>query len=98
MNKSEFIEQIAAEAGISKKAAAAALDSVMSVVTSTLKKGGHVTLAGFGKFSAVQRRARIGTNPRTGAQMAIKAKVVPVFAPGATLKNAMLYGQQLLAQ
>jgi DNA-binding protein HU-beta len=50
--------------------------------------GNEVRLTGFGKFSAVQRSARQGRNPRTGERMYIAAKSVPKFSPGAELKKA----------
>lgn len=46
-------------------------------------------LTGFGKFSAVERSAREGGNPRTGETMQIAAKSVPKFSPGAELKKAV---------
>ena len=49
MNKSELVDFIAGEAEISKAAAGRALDAVTTAVKKTLKKGGTVTLVGFGR-------------------------------------------------
>ena len=68
MNKSELVDFIAGEAEISKAAAGRALDAVTTAVKKTLKKGGTVTLVGFGTFSVGKRAARIGRNPQTGAE------------------------------
>jgi DNA-binding protein HU-beta len=74
MTKAELVEKAAKEAGISKVAAAAALNSFMNNVTKALKKkDGKVTLVGFGTFSKVRRKARKGRNPQTGAPIKIKA-------------------------
>ena len=89
MNKSELADFIAGEAEISKAAAGRALDAVTTAVKKTLKKGGTVTLVGFGTFSVGKRAARIGRNPQTGAEIKIKAAKVPKFRPGKALKDAV---------
>ena len=89
MNKSELVDFIADEAEISKAAAGRALDAVTTAVKKTLKKGGTVTLVGFGTFSVGKRAARIGRNPQTGAEIKIKAAKVPKFRPGKALKDAV---------
>lgn len=89
MNKSELVDYIAGEAEISKAAAGRALDAVTTAVKKTLKKGGTVTLVGFGTFSVGKRAARIGRNPQTGAEIKIKAAKVPKFRPGKALKEAV---------
>lgn len=89
MNKSELIEHIAANADLSKAAAARALDATIGAVQMTLKKGGTVSLVGFGTFSVGKRAARVGRNPRTNAVIKIKAAKVPKFRPGKALKDAL---------
>jgi DNA-binding protein HU-beta len=89
VNKSELIDQIAKSADISKAAAGRALDATISAVKSTLKKGGMVTLVGFGSFYVGKRAARSGRNPRTGATIKIKAAKVPKFRAGKALKDAV---------
>jgi DNA-binding protein HU-beta len=89
MNKSDLIEAMAADAGISKAAAKAALESFTSNVTATLKKGGKVALVGWGTFSVSKRAARTGRNPQTGAEITIAAKNVAKFKAGAGLSDAV---------
>ena len=89
MNKSELVDFIAGEAEISKAAAGRALDAVTTAVKKTLKKGGTLTLVGFGTFSVGKRAARVGRNPQTGAEIKIKAAKVPKFRPGKALKDAV---------
>jgi DNA-binding protein HU-beta len=89
VNKSELIDQIAAEADISKAAAGRALDAAVAAVKLELKKGGSVTLVGFGTFHVGKRAARTGRNPRTGAAIKIKAAKIPKFRPGKALKDAL---------
>jgi len=74
MTKAELIAVMAKDAGISKTAAGKALNSFMAGVTKALKKkGGKVTLVGFGTFSKIRRKARKGRNPQTGEPIKIKA-------------------------
>jgi DNA-binding protein HU-beta len=89
MNKSEFIDAIAAEAGMTKADAGKALDAFTKVATKTLKKGDKITLVGFGTFSISKRAARKGRNPQTGKAIQIKAKKVAKFKAGADLANAV---------
>ncbi len=89
MNKSELVDQIAADAEISKAAAGRALDAAVSAVKSALKKGDTVTLVGFGTFYVGERAARTGRNPRTGKSIKIKAARVPKFRAGKGLKDAV---------
>ncbi len=89
LNKSELIDQIAKQADISKAAASRALDAAIGAVKTSLKKGGMVTLVGFGTFYVGKRAARGGRNPRTGAAIKIRAAKVPKFRPGKALKDAV---------
>ena len=89
MNKSDLIDAMAADAGISKAAAKAALDSLTNSVTSTLKGGGKVSLVGWGTWSVSKRAARSGRNPQTGATIQIAAKNVVKFKAGAGLSGAV---------
>lgn len=89
MTKAEVIQKMAKDANISKAAAGRALDSFTTTVTKALKKGGKVTLVGFGTFSVTKRKARKGRNPQTGEVIKIKAKKVPKFSAGAGLKKSV---------
>ena len=90
MTKAELIEKMAKDAGISKSAAKAALDSFVSNVTKALKKkDGKVTLVGFGTFQKIRRKARKGRNPQTGEAIKIKAQKTVKFKPGKKLKASV---------
>ncbi|MBI2753417.1 MAG: HU family DNA-binding protein [Betaproteobacteria bacterium] len=89
MNKADLIEEIAQAAEISKSAAERAVDAMVAAVKSSLKKGNLVTLVGFGSFYVGRRAARVGRNPRTGAEIRIKAARVPKFRAGKALKDAL---------
>ncbi|MFJ1328880.1 HU family DNA-binding protein [Capnocytophaga canimorsus] len=89
MNKTELIDAIAAETGVSKSDAKKVLDSFLGNVENTLKKGGKVSLVGFGSWSVSKREAREGRNPQTGKTIKIEAKNVVKFKPGSELNDAV---------
>jgi nucleoid DNA-binding protein len=89
MNKTELVDAIADDAGLTRADASRALESFVTIVNKTLKKGDEVALTGFGKFSVVKRAARVGVNPRTGEKVKIKASKAPKFSAGATLRQTV---------
>lgn len=89
MNKTELIEAMAKESGLTKKDAEKALNAFVTVTTGALKKKDKVQLVGFGTFEAVKRAARKGVNPQTGKAIKIPAAVAPKFKPGKGLKDAV---------
>jgi len=89
MNKSELINAIAEESGLTKADAGRALDATLTSVTNALKGGDSIALIGFGTFSVKERSARTGRNPQTGEAIQIKASKIPSFKAGKTLKDAV---------
>jgi DNA-binding protein HU-beta len=89
VTKSEFVDQVADRAGLSKKDAGDAVDAMLETIEGALKRGSDVTFSGFGKFSVSQRSAREGRNPATGEKIKIAASRVPKFTAGAGLKKAV---------
>jgi DNA-binding protein HU-beta len=89
MNKSELIDAIAADSGLSKADAGRALDGFTSAITGALKGGDSVSMVGFGTFAVKHRAARAGRNPRTGETIQIKASNNPSSKAGKALKDAV---------
>ncbi|MAP53472.1 MULTISPECIES: HU family DNA-binding protein [Altibacter] len=89
MNKSDLIDAMAEDAGITKAAAKKALESFLGNVEKSLKKGNRVSLVGFGSWSVSKRAARDGRNPQTGKTIRIAAKKVVKFKAGSELANAV---------
>lgn len=89
MTKEELVQRMAKEAGIPKTKASQALNAFFDGVTSSLKKGKRVSFVGFGTFTVGKRRARMGRNPRTGAEIKIAASKVPKFRAGKALRDAV---------
>ena len=89
MTKSEFVDQVAARTGLSRKDAANAVDAALETIQDALQRGSEVTFSGFGKFHVAERGAREGTNPATGERIQIAASRVPRFSPGSALKKSI---------
>ncbi len=89
MNKQDLIGQIADRAGLSRSDSSRAVETMLEVITSALKRGDEVRLVGFGNSSVTRRKASVGRNPRTGEPMQIKASSQPKFRPGRILKDAV---------
>ena len=89
MNKSELIDAMAKESGLSKKDTEKALKAFTDTVTATLKKKDKVQLVGFGTFETKKRAARTGRNPQTGKEINNKGSTAPSFKAGTALKDAL---------
>jgi DNA-binding protein HU-beta len=87
MTKAELIAQVAGEAQIRKVDAEKAVNSLIRIVSETLKSTGRLALAGFGTFVVAARKAREGRNPQTGKPIKIPATKVVKFKPGKQLKD-----------
>lgn len=86
MNKSELIEKIAGDTGLTKAQIEKTLDATMDTIKKSVKKGDEVKLVGFGTFTKAKRKARTGRNPQTGKAIKIPAAWYPKFRPGAEFK------------
>ncbi len=89
MNKQDLIESVARTADLSKASAGRAVDAAVGAIRGSLKKGQSVTIVGFGTFSVGKRAGRIGRNPRTGAEIKIRASKVVKFKAGKALKDSV---------
>jgi DNA-binding protein HU-beta len=92
VTKSEFVDQVAARAGLGKGDATKAVDAALQTIQDALERGSDVTFSGFGKFHVAERGARQGVNPATGEKMQIPASRVPRFTAGSGLKKAIKGG------
>lgn len=89
MNKSQLIEKIAEKADLSKSAAGRVLEAFTDSVSDSLIAGEAVQILGFGTFEVRDRAARVGRNPKTGAEIQIPASKTPGFKAGKALKDAL---------
>lgn len=92
MTKAEFIDQVVdtdTGTNLTKKAAGELIDEVFAIVGKAIKKDGRFTYPGFGTFTLKKRAPRKGRNPRTGAEIRIKASKTVGFKPAPGLKKAL---------
>lgn len=89
MKKTDLVNVMAAEAGLTKKQAGEALEAFLSAVEGSLAKGEDVMITRFGKFTVRHRAARKGINPQTKEPMTLAATNVAAFKAGKALKDAV---------
>ena len=89
MNKTEFVNAVAAKAGMSKVDGKKAVEAVIQTIAGEMKKGGKVAILGFGSFSVVRKAARKGVNPKTKEVIDIPARKVVKFKAGVDLTNTV---------
>jgi DNA-binding protein HU-beta len=90
MNKNELAAKMVKDSTVTKSTAVKVVDTMLQVVSDVLKKkDGKVTLVGFGTFKAIDKKAKVGRNPKTGAKINIPKKRVPKFVAGKELKNLL---------
>ena len=87
MNKTDLINVVAAEAGLSKKDSEAAVNATLAAIANALKEGDKVQLIGFGTFEVKDVAAREGRNPTTGEVIKIDACKKPGFSASKALKD-----------
>ena len=93
MNKAELLAAVIKKTGATPKHAKAVVDALFhpaeGSIAKWLKKGDKVTISGFGSFERRARNARKARNPQTGDTIKVKARKVPAFKAGASLKEAV---------
>jgi DNA-binding protein HU-beta len=97
LNKTQFIDAVAARLNADHKSTAAILDAILDEVYTNVSKGEKVILTGFGAFERRDRAARIGRNPATGAKVRVKKTSVPAFRPGTEFKE-IIAGRRKIAK
>jgi DNA-binding protein HU-beta len=93
VNKAEMLQAIVKRTDLSPRDVKAVVDAIFNpgdgVLARAMKKGDKVVIAGFGAFEQRKRGARTARNPQTGAPVKVKARQVPAFRAGASLKESV---------
>ena len=87
MNKTEFINAVAEQSGLSKVDSKKAVEAFIQTISNEMKEGGKISLLGFGSFSTTEKAARKGVNPKTKEVIDIPARKVVKFKAGAELTD-----------
>lgn len=90
MTKADLVDQIAGSSGLSRQHTSVIVDQLLDAVCRALSEGKHLEIRGFGTFKVRERRARRARNPRSGNEVQVPAKLVPVFKPSKELKALVL--------
>ncbi|MSM39032.1 MAG: integration host factor subunit alpha [Geobacter sp.] len=89
MTKADIVEKVAEKCGISKKDSIDMVESVFSVLKTTLENGEDIKISGFGKFEVKNKHERKGRNPQTGESITIDARRILSFKPSTILKESI---------
>ena len=93
MNKAELLEALVKKTDLPARDVKAVVDALFhaseGVLAKSMKKGEKVVIAGFGSFERRARGARTARNPQTGATVKVKARKVPAFKAGVSLKETI---------
>lgn len=87
MNKAELVKHLAESVDVTKAQAESILNELVATVKDTVAAGNEITITDLGKFSATERAARTGRNPKTGEDIEIPAKRAPKFSPAKSFKD-----------
>jgi len=94
MTKSDLIQRVSKDTGMSLTQSGKVVNDVFDTITEALRSGEDVRVTGFGTFRVTQTAQRTGRNPRTGEQITIPASKRPAFSAGAGLVEAVRGGGQ----
>jgi DNA-binding protein HU-beta len=89
MNKADIIDAVRDALNTTRADAERAVETILTKITTSLKKGDEVSIAGLGIFQAKMRAGRTGRNPRTGEVIKVPAMRVPKFRAAKALKDAV---------
>ncbi|MBE5741003.1 MAG: HU family DNA-binding protein [Clostridiales bacterium] len=87
MNKNEFVNEVYARAGLSKKDCKLCLDTILEVIKDALKNGDSVTLSNFGKFKISEIKTKPMYNFKTHTTEMVEARKTPSFKASDNLKQ-----------
>lgn len=90
MTQTQLVKEIAAATGITNKQAKAVIEKFVEIAVAQTKKVGVCVLPGIGRLKKVERKARMGRNPATGAPIKIPAKKTVKLTLSKSIKDAIV--------
>jgi integration host factor subunit beta len=87
LSKQDIINTLSEEVNLSQKDMAIVVETILSTIVDTLKRGDKVEIRGFGSFRVRHKKAREGRNPKTGEKISIPAKRIPYLKFGKELRG-----------
>ncbi len=89
LTKGEIVERVYRQGGLTRRRAAALVDTLLDMVKNVLTDGEGLLISGFGRFNVHSKTARMGRNPYTGEKMLLRARKVVTFKPSRVLKRRL---------
>ena len=89
MTKADLVEEVSGKTGLTRADVAVVVDIFLEVVKKSLENGNNIEIRGFGTFKIKQRKARKARNPRTGEEVPVPDRKVPVFKPSKEFKDSI---------
>jgi nucleoid DNA-binding protein len=86
MTKADLVEAVVQKTGLTRTDVAVVVDKLLEAIKEALENGKNIEIRGFGTFKIKQRKARKARNPRTGAEVPVPDRKVPVFKPSNEFK------------
>ena len=90
MTKSQLIEKVATSSGLTKKQADTVVQSLVTTIVTSVRKGDPVKIPGLGTWKKVKTKARMGRNPQTGEAIKIPARTKARFTVAKSFKEQVL--------
>ncbi|MCJ7576895.1 MAG: integration host factor subunit beta [candidate division Zixibacteria bacterium] len=87
MTKADLVEEVSGKTGLTRTDVAVVVDAFLEAVKKSLESGNNIEIRGFGTFKIKQRKARKARNPRTGEEVPVPDRKVPVFKPSTEFKT-----------
>lgn len=87
MNRTELIERVSNDLGVSKASTARYLDAFIAQIEEALANNSSVTLSGFGRFDNYVRSERNIHDTNTGMHRRFPSALKPRFVPARALKQ-----------
>ncbi len=81
VTKADIVDEIAKRTGLTKIETKAVVEGVFTTIMDAISSGKRIELRGFGVFKSKERKPRIARNPKTGEEVPLEKRVVPVFKP-----------------
>ncbi|MFQ5869607.1 MAG: HU family DNA-binding protein [Candidatus Zixiibacteriota bacterium] len=94
MTKAELVEKVAEKTGLTKNDVAVTVDTFLDSIKSAMENGSNIEIRGFGAFKIKERKARKARNPRTGEEVPVPSRKVPVFKPSNEFKSMVMKSNQ----
>jgi nucleoid DNA-binding protein len=90
MTKADLVEKVAEKTGLTRTDVAVVVDGFLDAIKASMEQGQNIEIRGFGTFKIKQRKARKARNPRTGDEVPVPDRKVPVFKPSNEFKNLIV--------